>query len=48
MQKEIISRQRDAMAEAGLDALVAMSPENFAYTAGFVVRPLSTTSARRA
>lgn len=37
MQKEIISRQRDAMAEAGLDALVAMSPENFAYTAGFVV-----------
>jgi len=37
MRKEIISRQRDAMVEAGLDALVANSPENFAYTTGFVV-----------
>ncbi|MFQ5912089.1 MAG: M24 family metallopeptidase [Nitrospinota bacterium] len=37
MQKEVISRQRAAMAEAGVDALVAISPENFAYTAGFVV-----------
>lgn len=37
MRKEIISRQREAMTKAGLDALVAISPENFAYTAGFVV-----------
>ena len=37
MRKEIIQRQREAMADAGLDVLVAMSPENFAYTAGFVV-----------
>ncbi len=37
MRKEVISRQREAMSEAGLDALVAISPENFAYTAGFVV-----------
>jgi Xaa-Pro dipeptidase len=37
MRKEIISRQRDAMTRAGLDALVANSPENFAYTTGFVV-----------
>ena len=28
---------RDAMDEAGLDAMVAVSPENFAYVAGFVV-----------
>ena len=37
MRKEIISRQREAMTQAGLDALVVNSPENFAYTAGFVV-----------
>lgn len=37
MRKEVVSRQREAMAEAGLDALVAISPENFAYTAGFGV-----------
>lgn len=37
MQKEIILRQREAMTQAGLDALVANSPENFAYTTGFVV-----------
>ncbi len=37
MRKEIIARQRDAMAEAGFDALVANSPENFTYTTGFVV-----------
>lgn len=32
-----IERQQHAMAEHGLDALVAISPENFAWTAGFVV-----------
>jgi len=37
MRREIISRQREAMTRAGLDALVANSPENFAYTTGFVV-----------
>ena len=37
MRQSVLKRQRDAMTEAGLDALVAISPENFAYTAGFVV-----------
>jgi Xaa-Pro aminopeptidase len=37
MRQDIIARMRRAMAEAGLDALIAVSPENFAYTTGFVV-----------
>jgi Xaa-Pro aminopeptidase len=37
MRAEVIARQTKAMKEAGLDALVAISPENFAYGAGFVV-----------
>ena len=37
MRFEIIARLRRAMEDAGLDALVAISPENFAYTSGFVV-----------
>ena len=37
MRDDVIARQRAAMGEAGLDALVAISPENFAYTTGFVV-----------
>jgi Xaa-Pro dipeptidase len=37
MRKEVTARQRQAITEAGFDALVANSPENFAYTAGFVV-----------
>ena len=37
MKQEIIERQRAAMAEAGMDALILLSPENFAYTTGFVV-----------
>jgi Xaa-Pro aminopeptidase len=37
MKETMIERQREAMDQAGLDALVAISPENFAYTAGFVV-----------
>jgi Xaa-Pro dipeptidase len=37
MRAEIIARQRRIMAENGLDALVAVSPENFAWTTGFVV-----------
>lgn len=34
---EILERQAKAMSAAGLDAIVACSPENFAYAAGFVV-----------
>lgn len=37
MREAVIERQREAMGPAGLDALVAISPENFAYTTGFVV-----------
>ena len=37
MRQEIIARQRRIMADNGLDALVAVSPENFAWTTGFVV-----------
>ncbi len=37
MNPEIIDRQRKAMAEEGLDALISISPENVTYTAGFVV-----------
>jgi Xaa-Pro dipeptidase len=37
MRPEIIARQRRIMAENGLDALIAVSPENFAWTTGFVV-----------
>lgn len=37
MRQDIIARQVKAMAEHGLDAIVCCSPENFSYTAGFVV-----------
>jgi Xaa-Pro dipeptidase len=37
MRQEIIERQRKIMADQGLDGLVAISPENFAWTTGFVV-----------
>jgi Xaa-Pro dipeptidase len=37
MNQEIILKQRHAMKQEGLQALVASSPENFAYTVGFVV-----------
>jgi Xaa-Pro aminopeptidase len=37
MRAEVLMRQRSAMSAAGLDAMVAISPENFAYTTGFVV-----------
>jgi len=37
MRAEVIDRQKRAMAEAGLDALVAISPENVAWGTGFVV-----------
>jgi Xaa-Pro dipeptidase len=34
---EILGRQARAMVDRGLDAIIACSPENFAYAAGFVV-----------
>lgn len=37
MDHEIIARQKKAMAERDLDALIAISPENLAYTCGMVV-----------
>jgi Xaa-Pro aminopeptidase len=37
VRTEVIDRLKRAMAAEGLDAVVAVSPENFAYVAGFVV-----------
>ena len=37
MRKEIVDRQVAAMRNAGLDAMISCSPENFAYLTGFVV-----------
>ena len=37
MRAEIVTRMKEAMGPAGLDAMIAVSPENFAYVAGFVV-----------
>jgi Xaa-Pro dipeptidase len=36
MRQDVIARLLRAMREAGLDALVAISPENFAYVTGFL------------
>src|SRR6516162_8995148 len=36
MRQDVIARQVAAMRESGLDALVSISPENFAYVTGFV------------
>jgi Xaa-Pro dipeptidase len=36
MRREIITRQAAAMKSAGLDAIVSISPENFAYVTGFL------------
>jgi Xaa-Pro dipeptidase len=36
MREDIIERQVRAMKEAGLDAIVSCSPENFAYVTGFM------------
>jgi Xaa-Pro dipeptidase len=36
VRQDVIARQVRAMGEAGLDAVVALSPENFAYVAGFL------------
>lgn len=37
MNADVVARQVEAMAATDLDALVAISPENFAYVTGFVV-----------
>ena len=37
MDADIIAKQQQVMEEQGLDALIASSPENLAYTTGFVV-----------
>src|SRR5438477_13048579 len=36
MREDVIAREAAAMSEAGLDALVSISPENFAYVTGFL------------
>src|SRR5438105_12228447 len=36
MRQDVIARQVRAMRAAGLDAVVAISPENFAYVTGFL------------
>src|SRR2546423_978714 len=36
MRQEVITRQVRAMQETGLDAVVSVSPENFAYVTGFL------------
>src|SRR5436190_23010477 len=36
MRQEVITRQVRAMQETGLDAVVSISPENFAYVTGFL------------
>jgi Xaa-Pro dipeptidase len=36
MREDVIARQVNAMREAGLDAIVSVSPENFAYVTGFL------------
>jgi Xaa-Pro dipeptidase len=36
MRKDVIARQVRAMKEAGLDAILSISPENFAYVTGFL------------
>jgi len=45
---EIVERQRSLMLQKGLDAMVAISPENIAYTAGFYVPSQSTIRSRHA
>lgn len=37
MPSEVVSRLAERVAEAGLDALICLSPENVAYATGFVV-----------
>ncbi|MGZ3290096.1 MAG: aminopeptidase P family N-terminal domain-containing protein, partial [Xanthobacteraceae bacterium] len=36
MRQDVIAHQVRAMKEAGLDAVISISPENFAYVTGFL------------
>ncbi len=45
---EIVERQRSLMVQKGLDAMVAISPENVAYTAGFYVPSQASIRSRHA
>ena len=36
MRHDVIAREAAAMRDAGLDAIVSISPENFAYVTGFL------------
>src|SRR5262245_52925464 len=36
MRQDVIARQARAMKDSGLDAVLSISPENFAYVTGFV------------
>src|SRR5438132_6307947 len=36
MRQDVIAREVRAMREAGLDGLISISPENFAYVTGFL------------
>ena len=36
MRQEVIAREVRAMRDAGLDAVLSISPENFAYVTGFL------------
>lgn len=48
MSDEIVARVRDAIGRAGLDAVIAMSPEGLAYCAGAVPPSLRTVRQRLA
>jgi Xaa-Pro aminopeptidase len=37
LNQDVISKQAKLLAEAGIDATIAMTPENFAYLAGFTI-----------
>jgi Xaa-Pro aminopeptidase len=47
MTGEILAKQKQAMVEHGLDALVAVSPENVIYSCGFVIPSLRIQGLRR-
>ena len=46
MNRDIVDKCVAAMAEEDLDGLIAMSPENFAYVAGFIVPAASSVMTR--
>jgi Xaa-Pro dipeptidase len=48
MDQEIISRLRKRVVQAGLDAIIALSPENVTYVSGFVVPSQSLMRWRQA